>query len=65
MILEEIMRILVNEKSRTFHLQNERLSYIMTILPTGQPAQLYFGRRIHDREDFGYLLEGASVRRLN
>lgn len=53
------MRILVNEKSRTFHLQNEKLSYIMTILPTGQPAQLYFGRRIHDREDFGYLLEGA------
>ena len=31
----------------------------MTVLPTGQLSQLYFGKRIHDREDFGYLLEGA------
>jgi len=53
------MRILFHEKSKTFHLQNKKVSYIMTVLPTGQLAQLYFGSRIHDREDFGYLLEPA------
>ena len=53
------MQIRFHEKTRTFHLQNEKLSYILTVLPGGQLGQLYFGRRIHDREDFGYLLEGA------
>ena len=53
------MQILVHEKTKTFHLQNDKLSYIMTVLPGGQLGQLYFGRRIHDREDFGYLLEPA------
>ena len=53
------MQILVHEKPKTFHLQNDKLSYIMTVLPGGQLGQLYFGRRIHDREDFGYLLEPA------
>ena len=51
------MKILYHESSQTFHLQNDSISYIMTILPGGHLAQLYFGRRITDREEFGYLLE--------
>ena len=53
------MAIYIHEKTNTFHLQNDSISYIMTVLPDGQPGQLYFGKRIHDREDFSYLLEPA------
>lgn len=53
------MFIFFHEKSQTFHLQNSQISYIMCVLPTGEMAQLYYGKRIHDREDFGHLLEGA------
>ena len=55
------MNIFVHEKTRTFHLQNDKISYIMAILPGGHVTQLYFGRKITDREDFGHLLE-CSVR---
>ena len=54
------MNIWVHENSRTFHLQNDKISYIMTVLPDGSLGQLYFGRPIHDREDYTYLLELAS-----
>ena len=29
----------------------------MTVIPNGHLGNLYFGKRIHDREDFSYLLE--------
>lgn len=51
------MSIAVHEETRTIHLFNQEISYIMTVLPNGQLGQLYFGKRIHDREDFSYLLE--------
>ena len=51
------MSIVFQEKSRTFHLFNEEISYIMTILPNGNMGQLYFGKRIHPKEDYSYLLE--------
>ncbi len=54
------MSILFNEQTRTFHLYNDSVSYIMTVLPGGQMAQLYFGKRIHHNEDFSHLLEFAS-----
>ena len=53
------MNIFVNEKTNTFHLQNDAISYIMTVLPNVNMGQLYFGKKIHDREDFSYLLEGC------
>ena len=53
------MFIYFHEKTRTFHLQNEKISYVMCVLKSGELAQLYYGKRIHDKEDFGYLLEGA------
>ena len=54
------MNISVNVEQNTFHLYNNEISYIMTVLPNGQMGQLYFGRRVHDREDYSYLLEMRS-----
>ncbi len=51
------MSIIYHEKSKTFHLYNDSMSYIMTVLKNGHMGQLYCGKRIHDREDFSYLLE--------
>ena len=49
--------IIYHESSKTFHLYNNEISYIMCVLPNGHLGNLYFGKRIHDREDFSYLLE--------
>lgn len=54
------MSIIFHQVSREFHLYNDSISYIIKILPNDQLGQLYFGKRIHDREDFGYLLEFAN-----
>ena len=54
------MSIIFHERSREFHLFNDSVSYIIKILPNDQLGQLYFGKRIHDREDFGHLLEFAN-----
>ena len=51
------MAIIYHEKSQTFHLFNEEISYVFMVLQNQQLGQLYFGKRIHDREDFSYLLE--------
>lgn len=53
------MDIVYHESSKCFHLYNDSISYIMTILRNGQLGQLYCGARIHDREDFTHLLELA------
>ena len=47
--------IYVHESPLTFHLQNDELSYILTILPGGLPGQLYCGKRLRDRESFEHL----------
>lgn len=54
------MSIVFHEASKEFHLYNDSISYIIKVLPNDQLGQLYFGGRIHDREDFGYLLEFAN-----
>lgn len=51
------MNIVFHEQTKTFHLFNSNISYIMTVLPNGHMGQLYFGKRIHDQEDFSHLLE--------
>ncbi len=53
------MRIVYHEESKVFHLWNDKISYVMMVLPNGQLGQLYFGKRIHDREDLSDLLELA------
>ena len=41
--------------SRTFHLQNDNLSYIMMVDDYGKLLQLYFGKPIQHRENFSHL----------
>lgn len=48
------------EKTKTFHLYNQGISYIMTVLSNGHMGQLYFGKKIHVKEDYSYLLETAA-----
>ncbi|MDO5455864.1 MAG: glycoside hydrolase family 36 N-terminal domain-containing protein, partial [Eubacteriales bacterium] len=48
-------RIFVHENPLTFHLQNDELSYIIMILPSGLPGQLYCGKKLHDRDSFEHL----------
>ena len=54
------MGILFHEKTMTWHLANDRVSYILAVMANGQLENLYYGPRIHDREDFGYLHEEAN-----
>ena len=53
------MPIIFHENSKEFHLYNNEVSYIIKILRNGQPGHVYYGRRLRDREDFGYLVEYA------
>lgn len=50
-------KIVYHEVSKEFHLYNEEISYIFTILKNGELGQLYFGKRLRDRESFAHLLE--------
>ena len=54
------MNISVNETTHTFHLYNNEISYIMTVLRNGQMGQLYFGKKVHERDDYSYLIEVRS-----
>lgn len=51
------MPIMYHETSREFHLYNDTLSYIIHVLPNGHLGQLYYGKRLRDRESFAHLLE--------
>ena len=50
------MNIIWNKTSGQFHLYNDRISYIIAVAPSGEMTNLYFGKRIHDREDFSYVV---------
>ena len=54
------MGIIFHEGSKTFHLFNEEISYIICVLSNGHIGNLYFGKKIHDREDFSYLIESKQ-----
>ncbi len=49
------MDIIYNEGAKQFHLCNEKISYILGIMPNGEPGQLYFGKRVADK-DYSYLI---------
>ena len=51
------MGVIFNEKTGEFHLYNENISYLMKILRNGQMGQLYFGRKVPQKNDYGYLIE--------
>ena len=53
------MSIVFSEISKEFHLYNDQISYIIQILGNGELGNLYYGKRIHHKDDFSYLLEGG------
>lgn len=50
------MNILWHKYSAQFHLYNDEISYILGVSPVGELTNLYYGQRIHDKEDFSYVL---------
>ena len=52
-----MQNIFVHENPMIFHLQNDEISYIITVLPGGLPGQLYCGKRLRDREGLISLQE--------
>ncbi|MBR6403401.1 MAG: alpha-galactosidase [Eubacterium sp.] len=55
------MDIIWHEKTKQFHLCNDTISYVMYVQPNGELGHLYFGKCIHDREDFGYLVNRVPL----
>lgn len=48
------MDIIWHNKSKQFHLYNNNISYIIGVSPVGELENIYFGSRIHDRDDMSY-----------
>ena len=53
------MAIIYSDLSREIHIYNAFVSYIIQILDNGELANLYYGKKIHHKDDFSYLLEGG------
>ena len=53
------MAIIFHKQSKCFHLYNNEVSYIMRITENGQLENLYYGKKIHDKEDFTYFHDEA------
>ena len=51
------MPVIFHEETRQFHLFNSEVSYIIRIMENGQMENLYYGKAIHDREDFSHFHE--------
>lgn len=49
------MAILFNKDTKTFHLQNDEISYIFSIMRNGQLGQIYFGERLEDNDFFNRM----------
>lgn len=51
------MPIIFHESSKTFHLYNDEISYIFKVLKNNSLGQLYYGKKIRDKESFDELFE--------
>ena len=51
------MPIKYHQETQTFHLYNNKISYIFKILENNHLGQLYYGKVILDRKDFNHLFE--------
>ena len=51
------MPVIYHETSQEFHIFNNEVSYIIEIMENKQLGNLYYGKRIHDKESFHYLHE--------
>ena len=50
------MNIVWNKASQQFHLYNDRISYIIGVALSGELTNLYFGKKIHEKDDFSYVI---------
>ena len=57
-----MLEIIFNENTKEFHLFNENISYVMKLVRTEQPAQLYFGKKIRHRNDFSHMFQRWTER---
>lgn len=55
------MPIIYHEKSKDFHLYNDYISYIMEVMPNGMLKNVYYGKKIHDRESFVYQMNDVIL----
>ena len=46
------MAIRYNDRTRTFHLYNDKISYIMRVMENEQLENLYYGARVSDESSF-------------
>ncbi|AXY26185.1 alpha-galactosidase [Suicoccus acidiformans] len=53
------MDIIFNESSRTFHLYNSDISYIIKVMEDNSLSNLYYGKRVSCQEDYDYLIEDS------
>ena len=53
------MGIAFNENTKEFHLYNNQISYLMKVMRNGQMGQLYFGKRVPQKENYDYLTENV------
>ncbi len=53
------MPIIFHNKTKEFHIYNDKISYIFKILANGHPGHIYYGKRLADREGFGGMIEYA------
>ena len=49
------MSVTYHESTKTFHLTNGQISYIMKVLPNGALGQLYFGDRKSTRLNSSHI----------
>lgn len=52
---EENMSIHISKDERLFHLETENSSYVFRVLENQQLQHLYYGKRIHVKENYGNL----------
>ncbi|MBE5998123.1 MAG: alpha-galactosidase [Eubacteriales bacterium] len=51
------MAIRYHESTRTFHLFNDQISYVIRIMENEQPEHLYYGKKVFDEESFALYHE--------
>ncbi|WP_226577742.1 alpha-galactosidase [Halobacillus litoralis] len=54
------MTIIVNEKTKEFHLQTSGSSYLFTVLENGQLGHLYYGKKVNHKDSFQHLLTNGN-----
>ncbi len=50
------MSIIVNQAKDVFHLQTDHTSYIFRVMENGELGQIYYGKKIHPKEQYNNLI---------